>query len=146
VGRAQPDRRRRPGKIVVSVPAGRRRRGCQLRFLNRQLLAYVATVFVVGTPWGKVVWSIVLPPLSLDKDYVLAVVAVLGTTISPYLFFWQAEEEVEEEQESPEKAPLKRAPEQAANEFYRMCAAVTKPSSGTPALCLAWRSKIRPDG
>ena len=58
--------------------------------------------------WGEVAWSIVLPPLSLDKDYVLAVVAVLGTTISPYLFFWQAEEEVEEEQEKPEKAPLKR--------------------------------------
>jgi len=51
---------------------------------------------------------------------VLAVVAVLGTTISPYLFFWQAEEEVEEEQEKPEKAPLKNAPEQAPNEFYRI--------------------------
>ena len=91
-----------------------------LKYLTLSLLAYVATVFVVGTPWGKVVWSIVLPPLSLDKGYVLAIVAVLGTTISPYLFFWQAEEEVEEEQEAPEKTPLKRAPEQAPNEFYRI--------------------------
>ncbi|MDR3470145.1 MAG: divalent metal cation transporter [Devosia sp.] len=91
-----------------------------LKYLTLSLLAYVATVFVVGTPWGKVAWSIVLPPLSLNKDYVLGIVAVLGTTISPYLFFWQAEEEVEEEREKPEKSPLKDAPAQAPNEFYRI--------------------------
>lgn len=91
-----------------------------LKYLTLSLLAYVATVFVVGTPWAKVGWSIIAPPLSLNKDYVLAVVAVLGTTISPYLFFWQAEEEVEEEQEDPGKAPLKEAPSQADNEFYRI--------------------------
>jgi Mn2+/Fe2+ NRAMP family transporter len=91
-----------------------------LKYLTLSLFAYVATVFVVGTPWDKVGWSIIAPPLSLNKDYVLAVVAVLGTTISPYLFFWQAEEEVEEEQEDPQKAPLKEAPSQADNEFYRI--------------------------
>ena len=91
-----------------------------LKYLTLSLLAYVATVFVVGTPWGKVAWSILSPPISLDKNYVLAVVAVLGTTISPYLFFWQAEEEVEDEQERPEKSPLVDAPEQAPNEFYRI--------------------------
>jgi NRAMP (natural resistance-associated macrophage protein)-like metal ion transporter len=91
-----------------------------LKYLTLSLLAYVATVFVVGTPWGKVAWSILVPPIALDKDYVLAVVAVLGTTISPYLFFWQAEEEVEEEKESPEKAPLTQAPLQARSEFRRI--------------------------
>jgi NRAMP (natural resistance-associated macrophage protein)-like metal ion transporter len=91
-----------------------------LKYLTLSLLAYVATVFVVGTPWLEVAKSIVLPPLSFDKSYILAVVAVLGTTISPYLFFWQAEEEVEEEQEKPEKSPLKDAPLQAPAEFQRI--------------------------
>jgi len=91
-----------------------------LKYLTLSLLAYVATVFVVGVPWLKVLHSIVLPPLSFDKSYVLAVVAVFGTTISPYLFFWQAEEEVEEEKERPEKSPLKDAPKQAPAEFARI--------------------------
>jgi len=91
-----------------------------LKYLTLSLLAYVATVFAVGTPWLEVLRSIVLPPLSFDKGYILAVVAVLGTTISPYLFFWQAEEEVEEEQEKPEKSPLKEAPSQAPAEFERI--------------------------
>ena len=91
-----------------------------LKYLTLSLLAYVATVFVVGTPWLVVASSIVLPPFSFDKNYILAVVAVLGTTISPYLFFWQAEEEVEEEQGKPEKSPLKDAPLQAPAEFERI--------------------------
>jgi Mn2+/Fe2+ NRAMP family transporter len=91
-----------------------------LKYLTLSLLAYVATVFVIGTPWGKVTSALVLPPLSFDKEYILAIVAVLGTTISPYLFFWQAEEEVEEEKEKPAKSPLKEAPEQAPEEFQRI--------------------------
>ena len=75
--------------------------------------AYVATVFVVHVPWGEVGWSFVAPSLSLKTDYIVAVVAVLGTTISPYLFFWQANEEVEDEEERPEAKPLKGAPQQA---------------------------------
>jgi Mn2+/Fe2+ NRAMP family transporter len=91
-----------------------------LKYLTLSLLAYVATVFVVGTPWGKVLHDLVLPPVQFDKNYILAITAVLGTTISPYLFFWQAEEEVEEEQEKPEKDPLIRAPDQAPAELYRI--------------------------
>ena len=91
-----------------------------LKYLTLALLAYVATVFVVGVPWGEVVWSILLPPFSLDRNYVLLVVAVLGTTISPYLFFWQAEEEVEEEQENPKKSALIDAPAEAPSEFFRI--------------------------
>jgi NRAMP (natural resistance-associated macrophage protein)-like metal ion transporter len=91
-----------------------------LKYLTLSLLAYVATVFVVGVPWGKVGWSIIAPPRSFNKDYVLAVVAVLGTTISPYLFFWQSEEEVEEEQENPKQSALLDSPEDADNAFYRI--------------------------
>jgi len=91
-----------------------------LKYLTLSLLAYVATVFVVGTPWGEVAWSIILPRLSLDHAYILGIVAVFGTTISPYLFFWQAEEEVENEREKPEEQPLLDAPKTAKAEFFRI--------------------------
>src|SRR6185437_16039853 len=91
-----------------------------LKYLTLSLLAYVATVFVVGTPWLQVLHDIVLPPLSFNKEYVLAIASVLGTTISPYLFFWQAQEEVEEEQEKPQQQPLIDAPRQAPAELFRI--------------------------
>ena len=67
-----------------------------LKFLTWTLFVYVATAFSVDVPWGKVLYSTFLPTLSLDRDYLLMVVAIFGTTISPYLFFWQASQEAEE--------------------------------------------------
>ena len=61
-----------------------------LKWICLSLFAYVATVFVVDVPWATVAREIVLPSISLSRDYITGVVAVLGTTISPYLFFWQA--------------------------------------------------------
>jgi NRAMP (natural resistance-associated macrophage protein)-like metal ion transporter len=60
------------------------------------LFVYVATAFTVHMPWGEVLAATFLPHLSLDRDMLLTLVAVFGTTISPYLFFWQANQEVEE--------------------------------------------------
>jgi Natural resistance-associated macrophage protein len=57
----------------------------------------------VGVPWLTVVWNLVVPHISLSGDYLTVVVAVFGTTISPYLFFWQAGEEVEGRQCSPRR-------------------------------------------
>ncbi len=91
-----------------------------LRWLTLSLFAYVGTVFVVGVPWGVVARNLVLPHISLDGGYLTVVVAVFGTTISPYLFFWQAGEEVENEKEDPAAKPLIRAPEQAPVEMARM--------------------------
>jgi len=67
-----------------------------LKFLTWTLFVYVATAFSVDVPWGKVLHSTFLPSLSLDRDFLLMVVAIFGTTISPYLFFWQASQEAEE--------------------------------------------------
>ena len=67
-----------------------------LKWLTLALFAYVATVFVVQIPWQTVAARTVFPHLSWKNGYVTTVVAVLGTTISPYLFFWQASQEVEE--------------------------------------------------
>jgi NRAMP (natural resistance-associated macrophage protein)-like metal ion transporter len=91
-----------------------------LKWLCLSLFSYVACALVVHVPWGAVAKALVWPHISLKSDYLLAIVAVLGTTISPYLFFWQAEEEVEDERESARALPLVRAPEQAPAEFRRI--------------------------
>ncbi len=67
-----------------------------LKFLTLVLLVYVAAAFSVRVPWGKVMVATFVPTLSLDRDFLLMIVAVFGTTISPYLFFWQASQEAEE--------------------------------------------------
>jgi NRAMP (natural resistance-associated macrophage protein)-like metal ion transporter len=91
-----------------------------LRWLTLSLFAYVATVFVVGVPWLTVGRNLVVPHISLSGDYLTVVVAVFGTTISPYLFFWQAGEEVEDEKEDPQAKPLIKAPQQAPRQMARM--------------------------
>ena len=91
-----------------------------LRWLTLSLFAYVATVFVVGVPWLTVARHLVLPHISLAGGYLTVVVAVFGTTISPYLFFWQAAEEVEDEKEDPTAKPLIKAPKQAPVQMARM--------------------------
>ena len=91
-----------------------------LKWLCLSLFSYVICAFVVQVPWLKVGLAAIWPPLTLKPDYVMAVVAVLGTTISPYLFFWQAEQEVEDEKERVGARPLIRAPEQAHSEFRRI--------------------------
>ncbi|HSX19454.1 MAG TPA: Nramp family divalent metal transporter [Candidatus Saccharimonadales bacterium] len=70
-----------------------------LKYLTFSLLAYIVTFFVVKQDWGQIAVSTLVPNLSLDRSYLLNLTAILGTTISPYLFFWQASEEVEEEVE-----------------------------------------------
>jgi NRAMP (natural resistance-associated macrophage protein)-like metal ion transporter len=91
-----------------------------LKWLTLALLAYVATVFVLNVPWRSVVVATFLPHVEFSADYFLTLIAVLGTTISPYLFFWQAAQEVEEEEIDPDAKPLKAAPEQAPAHFTRI--------------------------
>ncbi len=91
-----------------------------LKWLTLSLFAYVGVVFVVRMPWATIAYHLVVPTLSLTAGYITVVVAIFGTTISPYLFFWQAEEEVEEVKERPQAKPLIRAPEQAKEEFRRI--------------------------
>ena len=68
-----------------------------LKWLTLALFAYVAVVFSVDVDWKAVALGTLLPPLNLTREYLMLLVAVLGTTISPYLFFWQASQEVEEQ-------------------------------------------------
>ena len=91
-----------------------------LKWLCLSLLSYVACAFVVKVRWADVGLAIIWPPLSSQPAYLMAIVAVLGTTISPYLFFWQAQEEVEDEQVKRGAKPLLEAPDQAPSEFKRI--------------------------
>lgn len=68
-----------------------------LKYLAFSLLAYVVVVFIVKHDWSEILASTIIPHVSFARDYLINIVAILGTTISPYLFFWQEAEEVEEE-------------------------------------------------
>jgi NRAMP (natural resistance-associated macrophage protein)-like metal ion transporter len=91
-----------------------------LKWLTLSLFAYVGTVFVVGVPWGSVFVHLLVPHVSLRADYLTVVVAVFGTTISPYLFFWQAGEEVEDMNERADSASLLDEPSAAPRELRRI--------------------------
>ena len=91
-----------------------------LKWLTLSLFAYVAVALVVKTPWATVGYHLVVPKIQLNAEYLTVVVAILGTTISPYLFFWQAEEEVEEVKERVDARPLERSPGDASKEFKRI--------------------------
>ena len=91
-----------------------------LKWISFVLLAYVAVALVVHVPWGLVVYRTLVPNFSLNTDYVVTVVAVLGTTITPYCFFWQSSQEAEDERIDPTAHALIDAPEQAPVEISRM--------------------------
>jgi len=91
-----------------------------LKWLTLSLFAYVGVAFIVRAPWGQVLLRTVWPQFKIDKDSITMVVAIFGTTISPYLFFWQASEEVEEIEGHPAQHALKDAPKEARAELKRI--------------------------
>ena len=91
-----------------------------LKYLTLSLFAYAAVLFFAHIAWTDVTRALVLPHVQWNNDYLTAIVAIFGTTISPYLFFWQASHEVEEQKHARAEQPLKRAPEQAAVQLRRM--------------------------
>ena len=91
-----------------------------LRWLCLSLLSYVACAFVVDVPWRQVVHALLWPPLSAHPQYLLAVLAALGTTLSPYLLFWQAQQEVEDGRHQGGAPALLDSVEQAPAEFARI--------------------------
>jgi NRAMP (natural resistance-associated macrophage protein)-like metal ion transporter len=91
-----------------------------LKWLCLSLLSYVVCAFVVDVSWGQVAHALVWPSLSTRPQYIVAVVAALGTTISPYLFFWQAQQEIEDGRHRTGAVSLLRAPGEAPQEFARI--------------------------
>ena len=91
-----------------------------LKWTAVSLFAYVATALAVDVPWGKVVINTLVPSLVWRTDYLVAVVVVLGTTITPYCFFWQSSEEAEDERIDPAAHPLRDAPGEARAQISRI--------------------------
>ena len=91
-----------------------------LKWLTVVLFAYVIAAIVTGQPKGAALRATFLPSLSFRVDYFTALIAVLGTTISPYLFFWQASEEVEEVTTHIWQQPLLVAPDQGPEQLQRI--------------------------
>ncbi len=106
--------------LIALVVVPYRRYVTVLKWLTLALLAYVGVAFTVRLDWPAVLRSAVWPDVTWSKDYATTIVAILGTTISPYLFFWQAAEEVEEIRRISSDKPLRRAPEQAPAQFRRL--------------------------
>jgi Mn2+/Fe2+ NRAMP family transporter len=91
-----------------------------LKFLTLVLFLYVATAFTVKIPWGEAFARAVWPTAEINRDYLLMIVAVFGTTISPYLFFWQASQEVEEMKQKRSRRPLKELTRGGYTEIERI--------------------------
>src|SRR5436190_9539337 len=91
-----------------------------LKWTTLSLFAYVVTALIVDVPWGEVAYDTFVPQFLWKADYITVIVAVLGTTISPYLFFWQASEEAEDGRVNPREHPLIDHPEEARGEIRRI--------------------------
>jgi NRAMP (natural resistance-associated macrophage protein)-like metal ion transporter len=91
-----------------------------LKWTAVSLFAYVATAFAVDVPWRAVAYDTLVPSIIWRQDYLVAIVAVLGTTITPYCFFWQSSEEAEDERINPAAHRLIDAPDEAPIEIGRI--------------------------
>jgi NRAMP (natural resistance-associated macrophage protein)-like metal ion transporter len=91
-----------------------------LKWLGLCVFSYVGTVFFVHIPWKEVAHDTFLPHLAFTDDYLTMLTAVMGTTISPYLFVWQSSLEVEEQHADPQEHPVREAPEQARSQFLKI--------------------------
>jgi NRAMP (natural resistance-associated macrophage protein)-like metal ion transporter len=91
-----------------------------LKWLTLSLFAYVGVAFLAKVSWRAVLHATLLPHIDFTREFLTALIAVLGTTISPYLFFWQASQEVEEVNHNIGEKPLKQAPSQAPEQLGRI--------------------------
>ena len=105
--------------VIVEIWLSYERYASVLKWATLSLFAYVAVVIVAHVPWGEALTSLVVPRIEYTGAYATAVVAILGTTISPYLFFWQASQEIEEQKRHKAK-PLCITPKDAGPELKRI--------------------------
>ena len=106
--------------VLLQVFLPYRKYSDYLKWLSLVLLAYVASVFLVHVHWKDALYATFVPKVSLDGGYIATFIAVLGTTISPYLFFWQASLETEEIRCNADEQPLKKDTTQARPQLDRI--------------------------
>ena len=105
---------------VLQITMPYERYASYLKWLALLLLSYFATFLVIDVHWGEVLRGLFLPHFSSDPGFWATVVAIFGTTISPYLFFWQASQEVDEIEAHESRQPLRQAPGQSRGAFHRI--------------------------
>lgn len=108
------------GSLLLQVFMPYRRYVNVLKWLTLSLLAYVGVTFTAHVDWTEALSAALVPRIEWHKQYITTVVAVLGTTISPYLFFWQAAQEVEELKRVPADKPLYEAAQQIRRSLRRV--------------------------
>ncbi len=91
-----------------------------LKWLTLVLFAYVAALLIIHVPWKEALFGLLVPHITWNAAFLTTLVAILCTTISPYLFFWQASQEAEDERIDSRAKPLMHAPEQAPQAFQRI--------------------------
>jgi NRAMP (natural resistance-associated macrophage protein)-like metal ion transporter len=91
-----------------------------LKWLTLSLFAYVGALAFAHVAWGQALHGLVIPQVQWKSEFFTTLVAILGTTISPYLFFWQASQEAEEQRIDKNKEPLKKQQAHADSEFRRI--------------------------
>ena len=97
-----------------------RRYSLVLKWLTLSLFSYVAVLFVTRIPWGEALSGLLVPRLIWSRDFFTTLLAIFGTTISPYLFFWQASQEVEDVRANHNRERLLKVPGQADDAFERI--------------------------
>lgn len=105
--------------VVLEVWLSYPRYASILKWTTLSLFTYVAVVMVAQVPWARALHALIVPEIQWNAAYATAFVAILGTTISPYLFFWQAGQEVEEQHRHHAK-PLCITPREAGPELKRI--------------------------
>jgi NRAMP (natural resistance-associated macrophage protein)-like metal ion transporter len=105
--------------VLVEVFTSYARYAAVLKWTTLSLFTYVAVVFVAHVPWATALPNMIVPRFTMDAAHITALVAILGTTISPYLFFWQAGQEAEEQHRRHHK-PLCIAAREAGPELRRI--------------------------
>jgi NRAMP (natural resistance-associated macrophage protein)-like metal ion transporter len=106
--------------ILAQIFLEYRRYVAILKWLTLVLFAYVIALAVVKVPWAHALRGVLIPSIQLNSTFLTTLVALLGTTISPYLFIWQSSQEAEEQRIDPDKKPLKQTPSQSSGEFARI--------------------------
>ena len=91
-----------------------------LKWMTLSWFAYVAALFATKVPWGEALLGVLVPRITWSSEFFTTLLAIFGTTISPYLFFWQASQEAEDQRVNRHEKPLMRAPKQALAAFKRI--------------------------
>jgi len=108
------------GSIVAQIFIHYHRYVRVLKWMTLSLLSYIAALAAVHVPWGEALTGLLVPTITWNSDYFMMLVALAGTTISPYLFFWQASQEAEDVRVKPHRAPLLLERRQALGALTRI--------------------------